>query len=124
MDTLLNIADLSVGESDLHVLVVEDRLRSNFGHLERLPETSGHLIHGLAEGDGRRSGRRICAGGGGGAMSGNGGAGGCGAPEDTAFGAATEPMRAWILSSSELAKLCSFALGVAAMFSSSSALSS
>src|ERR1039458_9151184 len=51
---LLHVADLSVGEGHLHVLVVEDRFPSQVGHLERLPETSCHLIHGLANGDRRR----------------------------------------------------------------------
>ena len=50
--SLLHIADFSICESHLHILVVEDDLRSQFGHLERLPESSGHLIHGLANFDG------------------------------------------------------------------------
>jgi len=65
--SLLHIADFSICESHLHILVVEDDLRSQFGHLERLPESSGHLIHGLPT---SMVGGGASAGGGGGAIVG------------------------------------------------------
>lgn len=61
-DVLFNVADFSVGEDDLRLLVrvKVNYLRSIDNLPLRLAKVGQHLSPGLADGGGRRRGRRGC----------------------------------------------------------------
>jgi hypothetical protein len=63
---LLHVAELSVGRRRLHVLVLEDRLHSQPGHLEVLEElllgdAAATQLHRVSDGFGHAIGRVLIA---------------------------------------------------------------